>query len=274
MKKLIAVSSVLLITLIFSLNLFAQTGKLIIQKGKVKVISKNQGIVYDQPNIEIDVYESDEFHTYDDTRAEITLNNKEEVIQLYSATFLVLKTLDQEKSQLSLPIGKARFLINRISRQINQIRRFQVRTSNALIGVKGTDFIMQTSGAETSVMTIEGVVSLANIADPTKSIDVSKNQASRVDKSRPPSPPTTVTAETQQKIISQDKPAVWEGVSMEEPAQDTEPTQETESEQVIEESDLEEMTVLESLAEIQDIIETIEDTMESNDVTIQIIIDK
>ena len=62
--------------------------------------------------------------------------------------------------------GKLRALVNR-----RPDRSFQVRTVNAVVGVKGTDFVVEEAASQTRVATFNGLVALAS-AQNGQSVDV------------------------------------------------------------------------------------------------------
>ncbi|MDH5560823.1 MAG: FecR family protein [Deltaproteobacteria bacterium] len=188
-------------------------GFMILQKGKVKVVNRYTEKVHDQINTKITIFEMDELHADEDARGEVYLSVKNDVIHLYSNSFLKVEQANEKKSSISLPLGKARFVVSSSKGQRRSSKRFVVKTSNAVIGVKGTDFLIQTDGSETNVMTVEGVVQLSNSVDLTKTVDIPQNTAANTVRSTPPTIPVKVSPGAQQDIIKQDKPEKWSGVT-------------------------------------------------------------
>ena len=145
--------------------------QLYLETGRVKV--KNQGKVRvlchsDPLNLLIVELElGEQVLTGKNTRARIKMRGKEEEIRLRVDTLFKVNSLDSDQTEVEMPTGKARFKIKRkLNRKKNQRRKFNVRTVTALVGVRGTEFVMGTSGASTSLLTLAGSVEMAAVAAP------------------------------------------------------------------------------------------------------------
>ncbi|MCP4755668.1 MAG: FecR domain-containing protein [Proteobacteria bacterium] len=216
---------ILLLTAFFAVRIYAANiGSVVLLSGQVKVESADKYQLFDQPNTTIEVTEKDKIHTGEKTRAKVYLRDKKEVVHLYAESFLTVNQVDDDKSQLSLLIGKARFVVERTtSRLSNTARKFQVRTGNAFIGIRGTDFVVQTDGLSTSVLTLEGTVAMANLARPEVEVRVTKNKASKTTKTAPPSPPIEVPEEAREDVLTKDTAETWEDVEFQEVEEPKEP---------------------------------------------------
>gem|GEM_PF-1485234 len=183
---------------------FAQAkpdGFLYLSKGSVKISRGKQDFYYSKVGAKVPLFKLDRIQTAVNTRARVHLLDKKDDINLFSATFLKIDGLNKVSSQFSMPIGKARF---RIRKKRGARRRFNLRTANAVIGVKGTDFIVDTGGGETNLMTIEGAVSLANILTPEVEVEVGTNQVSRVQQATRPTTPILAPPKVREAILNKE----------------------------------------------------------------------
>ena len=87
--------------------------------------------------------------------------------------------------------------------------RFKIRTVTAVVGVRGTEFVLGTSGSQTNLLTISGLVTIAPVEAPEIEVEVPENQASQVQQGLAPTPPIPVAAEIQEQIIQEDSPQVF-----------------------------------------------------------------
>ena len=92
-------------------------------------------------------------------------------------------------------------------------KRFNVRTVTAIIGVRGTDFVIATSGDSTNLLALSGEVTLASPEIPSYEIPVVTNQASHVREGSGPSVPVTVSVEERDSIGKADGADSFEEVS-------------------------------------------------------------
>lgn len=259
MKTVIKIKLILLLVVLWSFSAYGATiGTAVLLKGQMKVESADTYRLIDEPNATLEVNESDKIHTGAGTRVKIYLREKKEVIHLYARSFLTMDKVNDEQSDLSLLIGKARFVVEPTINKLTSVRRkFQVRTSNAFIGVRGTDFVVQTDGVSTDVLTVDGVVAVANQADPDVEVEVGQNQASKTSGDAPPTPATDVSEETVEDIIAKDMAEEWDNVDFKESPEDDETTVEA-GEQEEEADPLE--TVNAATEDIDQATETVQDT--------------
>ena len=236
MKTVIKIKLILLLVVLWSFSVCGATiGTAVLLKGQMKVESADTYRLIDEPNATLEVNESDKIHTGAGPRVKIYLREKKEVIHLYARSFLTMDKVNDEQSDLSLLIGKARFVVEPTINKLTSVRRkFQVRTSNAFIGVRGTDFVVQTDGVSTDVLTVDGVVAVANQADPDVEVEVGQNQASKTSGDAPPTQATDVPEDAVDDITDKDEAGEWEEVEFPETPEATseeadEPEEETES---------------------------------------------
>ncbi|MCP4756427.1 MAG: FecR domain-containing protein [Proteobacteria bacterium] len=236
----------------------ASIGYLVLEKGIIKHRRNLIDKIYQKTGQKVPLDNKDEVQTGKSTRITIFLQDKKEVINMYSNSFLRLSTVSREKSQLTLPIGKVRCLVKRtLNKTTRKRRRFGIKTATAVIGVKGTDFIVQTTGRSTDLLTLSGIVTMANVADLSKVVEVAGGRASRIKKDAPPTKAVEVPKAVQEKIAAQDTGETWTGVEFQDESQ---PKQEEKEEKPEETSPLDPQ---ETIDDIQNDLEDIRDKVES-----------
>ena len=110
---------------------------------------------------------------------------------------------------VSLLTGKAKF---KIRGKKTKKKKFLVRTVTATIGVRGTDFVLTTTNAQTNLLTISGIVTLAPIDMPDVEIEVLVNEVSSVEADSTPTEPVIVTPEVMEEIVNSDSSDAFENV--------------------------------------------------------------
>jgi len=90
------------------------------------------------------------------------------------------------------------------TKQRSKKKRFKVRTVSALVGVRGTDFVIATSGDSTNLLALSGEVTLASPEVPDYEIPVVANEVSYVREGSGPSVPVTVSVEERDSIAKAD----------------------------------------------------------------------
>ena len=200
-------------------QLYLETGRVKVKnKGKVRFLSHSDP---SNPLI-VELELGEQVLTGKNTRARIEMREKEEEIRLRVDTLFKVNSLDLDQTEVEMPTGKARFKIKRkLNRKKKQRRKFNVRTVTALVGVRGTEFVMGTSGASTSLLTLAGSVEMAAVAAPEIKVEVSIGEASKLDVGKAPTPPITVPPALQNSIVESDSADTFGEVSFP-PAQDLE----------------------------------------------------
>ena len=200
-------------------QLYLETGRVKIKnQGKVRFLSHSDPL---NPLI-VELELGEQVLTGKNTRARIEMREKEEEIRLRVDTLFKVNSLDSDQTEVEMPTGKARFKIKRkLNRKKKQRRKFNVRTVTALIGVRGTEFVMGTSGASTSLLTLDGSVEMAAVAAPEIKVEVSIGEASKLDVGKAPTPPISVPPALQNSIVESDSADTFGEVSFP-PAQDLE----------------------------------------------------
>ncbi len=219
MKTFIKYSIITAVALLLAIQAYAaDAGSVLLIKGQLKIQKADSFEIIEKPNTKIDLMESDQIHTAGGTRAKVFMRGQKEVVHLYARSFLTLEKVDDEKSQVSILLGKARFVVEPSTSQLSSLRRkFQIRTSNTFIGIRGTDLVVQTNGIATDVLTVEGVVGVANLSDLDTIVKLEKNQATRTTRDATPTPAVTVPATAVEQILTTDEATEWEGVEFGDP---------------------------------------------------------
>ena len=204
--------------LLLSGNLSASEVKLSLETGRVKI--KKQGIVRfinhsdSSSPLTLDLELEEQILTGKNTRATISLRGKEEEIRLRAFTLFKVNSLKSNQTEVEMPTGKARFIIKRkLNRMKKRRRQFNVRTVTAVVGVRGTEFVMGVSGASTSLLTLDGSVEMAAAAAPQIKVVVVMGQASKMEVGKAPTPPMNVPPALQNSIVESDSPDTFNEVS-------------------------------------------------------------
>lgn len=142
----------------FSLKTSTRIGKIVPLEGMVVVRRKTVGITVKPPAMI--VYRGDEVLTNAKGKARILLTGGNEVFVGPSSTLYLNKHFqDRYRYTYDLNLkGKLRAKVQRV-----RGRRFRVKTSTALVDVKGTDFIVDGTAETTQVATFKGLVQLTSI---------------------------------------------------------------------------------------------------------------
>ena len=208
-------------TCLFFLVLFiqpvaAEEAELELEMGLVKIMRAGKALVFNEKGSKIPLLLKDEIQTGANSKAQIRLPGKDETIKLGSRSFFGLDNLTEDQTQVSLLTGKGQFKVTprksarKPLRQKGKRRnRFKIRTVTAVVGVRGTEFVLGTSGSQTNLLTISGLVTIAPVEAPEIEVEVPENQASQVQQGLAPTPPISVSLEIQEQIIQEDSPQVF-----------------------------------------------------------------
>ena len=91
-------------------------------------------------------------------------------------------------------------------------KRFNVRTVSAILGVRGTEFVVAASGDSTNLLALSGEVMLASPEVPDYEIPVMANEVSHVREGSGPSVPVTISPDEGDKIAKSDGASSFEQV--------------------------------------------------------------
>ncbi|MDX2470587.1 MAG: FecR domain-containing protein [SAR324 cluster bacterium] len=207
----------LVLSFSFPVVSFAQSlGTLKISKGVVKIRRAGKDMMF-KGQKEIEIFKNDEIQTGSDSKAFVHLSRADDRINLFSGTFFKVGSASADSTEVTMKIGKAKFKIKKPAKGKKRKRRFSVRTANAVIGVKGTEFLLGVNATETNLLTTEGSVGFSSAATPGTEVAVQANQASKVSATSTPTAPSKVSPEIQRQILSSDSGKGWDKVKFSEP---------------------------------------------------------
>ena len=208
------ISLIILFSLIMPIYAFAEpVGTLLLEKGIVKLRRDNKDKIIKVIGTKVEIFSKDSLQTGKDSLVKIVFTGKDDAIKLFSQTFFLVESISKEKTETRLNTGSARFVVTPgLKIRKKSRKRFRVRTANAIIGVKGTDFLLSTGAEETKLLTISGLVSIANVDQPLVEVNVGANQASRIQKASRPTAAANVPANVVKKITTVDSPKAWNEV--------------------------------------------------------------
>ena len=216
MKIKLLFSVILLSGLFFGFGtvVSAQVAELYLKKGLVKIIRGDDVQIINKRRAGLPLFNGDHLQTGANSKAKIILKFSKEVIQLSSRSFFEVDDVNAVQSKIALLTGKGQFKIPK--KKLTKKRkkpRFKVRTVTALIGVKGTEFVMGTGNEQTSLLTLSGEVTMAPVSAPDIEVTIPQNQASTVVQGAAPTKPVTVPPETRANIVSSDSTETFKQVS-------------------------------------------------------------
>ena len=195
---------------LFESSVYAQQAILFLERGSVKLQSlDNITKIIREDFAKVSLKSGTRIHTGKDTSVKIKIRGKKEIIELSSSVFFQLGKISKKRSMVSLLTGKAKF---KIRGKKTKKKKFLVRTVTATIGVRGTDFVLTTTNAQTNLLTISGIVTLAPIDMPDVEIEVLVNEVSSVEADSTPTEPVIVTPEVMEEIVNSDSSDAFENV--------------------------------------------------------------
>ena len=137
-------------------------------------------------------------------------------------------------------------------------KRFKVRTVSAIVGVRGTDFVVATTPDTTNVLTVEGEVTMASPEVPGYEVAIPENSISRVSEGKAPSTPVVIPPAEQKQIVEGEGGSVFNAVEFG-PAQSIEMIRQEASQIPGEEDNI--LDQIGELDEIQDELNRFEDAI-------------
>jgi len=208
-----------------------------LHKGTVKLIRNDASRLLKTPGKKIPLFSSDRLQTGVNTSVSLYLKGNNNTIKLFSNSFFKLEEVTNDGENVALLAGKGNFNVKpisdtendgvirdsviskdkeknsvikfggefkKLSKNKNLLRkkRFSIRTVSALVGVRGTEFVVGTSDESTKVLGLSGEVTLASPEVPDYEVPILANQASHVNEGSGPSVPVTIPSAESEKIVS------------------------------------------------------------------------
>ncbi|MFH2129174.1 MAG: FecR domain-containing protein [bacterium] len=179
-------------------------GKIVPLEGLVVVRRQSEGITVKPPAMIL--HQGDDVLTNETGSARILLSGGNEVFVGPSSTLYLNKTFQSRYNyeyNLNLK-GKLRAKVQRV-----RGRRFQIKTSSAVIDVKGTDFIVESGLETTQVSTFNGLVQLTALKT-KQQVDISPGLMSSVSVAGEVSKPEKVVLEVVKGLEKTGKTGIQE----------------------------------------------------------------
>ncbi len=140
--------------------------------------------------------------------------------------------------------------------------RLAVRTVSAIIGVRGTEFVVATQGDSTSILTLTGLVGVASPDRPNVEIAVPANSVSQVKEGMSPTAPVEVAPAAQEAILQSDAPEAFETVTFGE-AVSLESTETQAPQEAVEAEAATALDQVQEVSTIEEILDQAEDALET-----------
>ena len=155
-------------------------------------------------------------------------------------------------------------------------KRFKVRTVSAVVGVRGTEFVVAATEDSTNVLTVTGEVTLASAELPGFEVVLPKSSISRVSEGSAPSSPVVVPPSEQQQIVESGNVDGFEEVEFG-PADSLEKVQEGETgpageiEDVAADEEINVLEQLDTLDAVQELVDSAEDAINLSETRVLIL---
>jgi len=209
-----------------------------LHSGIVKLIRNGISMILQKAGETYSLLANDRLQTGKDTQVSVYLKNRDNTVKLFSHSFFKLDDLSEEENSVALLTGKSNFSVKPLPESSGRMneesqnnenktaklggklkgnltklvrtkqgikkKRFKVRTVSAIVGVRGTDFVIATSGDFTNMLCESGECTLASKEVPKYEIPVGAGKVSKVREGSGPSVPVTVSVEERESIAKAD----------------------------------------------------------------------
>ena len=183
-------------------------GKIVLVQGKAVIVhyhDKQVGYTAKQGML---LYQKDKIMTLDNGRVSFQLNDGSQMSMASNATMTINKSVfDPVKKDrsvfMNMPKGKSRFSVRKLTR----FRRsaVKIKTSTAIIGVRGSDFIVMASEQTTQIITLDDTLLEVNsVFDPSaEAVLIRAYERSEVQAQALPTQPEPVQPEDIDSIMEE-----------------------------------------------------------------------
>ncbi|GAW68006.1 iron dicitrate transport regulator FecR [Geoanaerobacter pelophilus] len=137
------------------------------------------------------VQKGDFVRTKSNARAELTFNDGS-VIKIAQRSRIDVGEYSASNRRLALPRGKVQATVIPAAAG-GTARSFEIRTPNAIAGVRGTSFYVYHQANVTGVAVLQGVVHTASLSQPSKGVTLVAGTATTVTRRGAPTPPRPVS---------------------------------------------------------------------------------
>ena len=211
-----------------------------LHSGTVKLIRDGKSQIINNAGETFALQANDRLQTGKKTQITLYLKNRDNTVKLFSNSFFKLDDLAAEENSVALLTGKGNFNVKPLpktsdaenaeaenskkGKKLNKFgiklgaklaklkksklrgkkKRFNIRTVSAILGVRGTEFVVATGGDTTNLLALSGEVTLASPEIPDYEIPVLANEVSNVREGSGPSIPVAVSPEERDKIAKAD----------------------------------------------------------------------
>jgi hypothetical protein len=211
-----------------------------LHSGTVKLIRDGKSQIINNAGETFALQANDRLQTGKKTKITLYLKNRDNTVKLFSNSFFKLDDLAAEENSVALLTGKGNFNVKPLPKTSNtenaeaenskkgkklnkfgvklgaklaklkksklrgKKKRFNIRTVSAILGVRGTEFVVATGGDTTNLLALSGEVTLASPEIPDYEIPVLANEVSNVREGSGPSIPVAVSPEERDKIAKAD----------------------------------------------------------------------
>jgi len=136
------------------------------------------------------LFEKDKLSTKSSSSVEIVLNDKS-ILRLEENSTLEFKKLEEKKSVLGLQFGRVLTYVEKI---LYPASHFEIQTPAVVVGVRGTEFVVEADEKETQVGVFEGRVGLKGRLKKAKESLIEKGFQTKVSLGKPPHRPQQLSS--------------------------------------------------------------------------------
>jgi len=181
-------------------------GKIVLVQGKALIIHYHDSLVGYEARQGTLLYQKDKLITLNNGRISFQLNDGSQMSMAANATMTINKSVydpikGDRKVFMNMPKGKSRFTV----RKLQNFRRsaVKIKTTTAIIGVRGSDFIITATEQTTEIVTLDDtVLELNSLFDPSaEAVLIQAYERSEVKSQALPTPPEPVRPEEIDNII-------------------------------------------------------------------------
>jgi hypothetical protein len=193
MQRILVLISLLLPLLLLTVpgSAWAEVvGKLTVVEGAVDIMPGGQ-LPAVAARVGGAVQKGDFVRTKSNARAELTFNDGS-VVKIAQRSRIDVGEYSASNRKLVLPRGKVQATVVPAAAG-GKARTFEIRTPNAIAGVRGTSFYVYHQANVTGVAVLQGVVHTASLSQPSKGVTLVAGTATTVTRRGAPTPPRPVS---------------------------------------------------------------------------------
>ena len=180
-------------------------GKFLLVQGDVVVIHRGESVGY-RAYKGLPVYKMDTLISLERSRSLVEMNDRSR-LTLASRTRItvnrsVYKKARRERSSFfSMALGKARFWVTKMVE--SRRSEFKVKTATAVVGVRGSDFVVRTDAETTEVTTLANTeLEVISTAMPEEPVILTDFQQTTIDIDMPPSDVIDISLDLADELMS------------------------------------------------------------------------